>query len=61
MAKKEYSYLQVHKKHHLYKTTTGHYKPGTLQPELIDILKDVTVHEKEMKRKFIANNYSVWI
>ncbi len=61
MAKKEYSYLQLHNKHHLYKANSNHCKAGALQPELIDILKDVTIYEKQMKRKFIVNNHSVWI
>ena len=67
MVKKEYSYLQMQNKHHVYKnksnittisvsstaTTTSSMQHERLQPELINILKDVTIEEKKMKSKSI--------
>ena len=68
MVKKEYSYLQMQNKHHVYKnksnittisvsstaTTTSSMQHERLQPELINILKDVTIEEKKMKSKSIG-------
>ena len=65
MVKKEYSYLQMQNKHHVYKnksnittisvsstaTTTSSMQHERLQPELINILKDVTIEEKNMESK----------